>query len=267
MKYSIITVNRNNSEGLEKTINSVINQNCNDFEFIIIDGASSDNSVEIIKQHIKNINYWVSEKDTGIYNAMNKGIQVANGDYCLFLNSGDYLCKQDILNELNKYKIEDDIVYFDFLVEKDNKIEEVRYKPLVTSFFYNASLNHQSILFKRKLFDMIGLYNENLTITADHAFLMEAIYKYNASIRHIPIFLSIFNLDGCSNDNSYRDSIQKQYESTFKSILPLFYEDYKYLYEIKYDSLMNMCIKYKDNRYFRFLLRIIRKIFVGNNKK
>ena len=87
MKLSIITVNRNNKDGLEKTIRSVIRQTSHDYEYIIIDGASTDGSPEIIRNYEENITYWISEPDTGIYNAMNKGIRKAQGDYCLFLNS------------------------------------------------------------------------------------------------------------------------------------------------------------------------------------
>ena len=89
MKLSIITINYNNREGLKKTINSVINQTFRDFEYILIDGGSEDGSKEIILQHEAQFSYWRSEKDHGIYNAMNKGILAAKGDYLLFLNSGD----------------------------------------------------------------------------------------------------------------------------------------------------------------------------------
>ena len=91
MQLSIITINRNNKTGLEKTIYSVVNQNYKDYEYIVIDGDSSDGSLEVIKRNEKYFSYWVSEPDSGVYQAMNKGIDRANGEYCLFLNSGDYL--------------------------------------------------------------------------------------------------------------------------------------------------------------------------------
>ena len=85
-KISIITVNRNNVEGLERTIKSVIRQTYTNYEFIVIDGASTDNSVDIIKHYSSDISYWISEKDTGVFNAMNKGIKRSTGEYCYFLN-------------------------------------------------------------------------------------------------------------------------------------------------------------------------------------
>ena len=89
MKLSVITINFNNRDGLRKTIESVVNQTYNDFEYIIIDGGSTDGSVDVIKEYADRIDYWVSEPDKGIYNAMNKGIDVAKGEYCIFMNSGD----------------------------------------------------------------------------------------------------------------------------------------------------------------------------------
>ena len=93
-KISIITINYNNCEGLRRTIESVVNQTCRDFEYIIIDGGSTDGSVDVIKRYADNIDYWVSEPDKGIYNAMNKGIRMATGDYVQILNSGDMFVRR-----------------------------------------------------------------------------------------------------------------------------------------------------------------------------
>ena len=97
MKYSIITVNYNNKEGLRKTIESVISQTFRDFEYIVIDGGSSDGSAELLKEYSDKITYWVSEPDKGIYNGMNKGIAKATGDYLNFMNSGDCFYDQQVL--------------------------------------------------------------------------------------------------------------------------------------------------------------------------
>ena len=105
-QVSIITVNYNDKEGLQRTINSVKPLKFRDFEHIIIDAASTDGSVELIKANQDRFSYWVSEKDEGIYDGMNKGIAQANGKYVLFLNSGDYLISKDalsyIFDELNQ---------------------------------------------------------------------------------------------------------------------------------------------------------------------
>ena len=100
MKYSIITINYNNRDGLEMTINSVLEQTYKDFEYIIIDGGSTDGSLEVIKKHAAQIDYWVSEPDNGIYNAMNKGIRKATGDYLNFMNSGDTYHTSSVLGDI-----------------------------------------------------------------------------------------------------------------------------------------------------------------------
>ena len=104
-KLSIITVNRNNAGGLKKTIDSVTAQTYTGFEFIIIDGASEDDSPRIIREHAGRLSYWISEPDNGTYDAMNKGIRAATGEYCLFLNSGDFLIHPGVLEEIFNSKI------------------------------------------------------------------------------------------------------------------------------------------------------------------
>jgi glycosyltransferase involved in cell wall biosynthesis len=99
-KISIITVCYNAEKQLKKTIDSVINQTYKNIEFIIIDGASSDNSLELLKTYSSSINFWVSEPDHGIYDAMNKGLSVATGDYVQFLNAGDYFCDETSLEAI-----------------------------------------------------------------------------------------------------------------------------------------------------------------------
>lgn len=100
MRLSIITINYNNIVGLESTVNSVLNQTSKDFEYIVIDGNSSDGSADYLNKEEGNFSYWVSEPDTGIYNAMNKGLKRANGEYLLFLNSGDTLVHEDVLKQV-----------------------------------------------------------------------------------------------------------------------------------------------------------------------
>src|SRR5476651_1326552 len=111
MKLSIITINFNNAVGLKKTIESLIKQQYREFQFIIIDGGSVDSSVDIIKEYADVIDYWVSEPDTGIYQAMNKGIREANGKYLMFLNSGDYLFENTTLQKMAPILCGEDIVY------------------------------------------------------------------------------------------------------------------------------------------------------------
>src|SRR5574344_1377354 len=107
---SIITVNKDNCAGLKFTIDSVLCQTFKDYEWIVIDAASTDGSVELIKQYQEHISYWVSEPDGGIYAGMNKGILKATGEYILFLNSGDSLADNDVLENVHQNNLNGDIV-------------------------------------------------------------------------------------------------------------------------------------------------------------
>ena len=108
---SIITVNFNDKIGLERTLESVFSQNFRNFEYLVIDGGSNDGSKELLEKNSEKINYWVSEPDKGIYNAMNKGISVAKGEYLIFLNSGDHFKNENSLEIAQKY-LDKDITYF-----------------------------------------------------------------------------------------------------------------------------------------------------------
>src|SRR6476646_10787698 len=110
-KLSIITVNYNNCNGLRKNIESEITQTFTKYEFLIIDGDSTDGSKTLIKKYTDKLHYWVSEKDCGVYNAMNKGVQKANGEYILMLNSGDYLCDDDVLLNVFKNNFSEKLIY------------------------------------------------------------------------------------------------------------------------------------------------------------
>ena len=118
-KFSIITINYNNLEGLKRTVESVVNQTWQEFEYIVIDGGSTDGSAVYIESQKDKFDYWVSEPDKGIYNAMNKGIKVATGEYLLFLNSGDELIDIEALNKNHFHLEEMDLIYFDINVISD----------------------------------------------------------------------------------------------------------------------------------------------------
>jgi glycosyltransferase involved in cell wall biosynthesis len=219
-KLSIITVNLNNSPGLQKTLESVESQTFKDFELIIIDGDSNDGSVELIKefesklhtsisQHPFHSNHliapdfrlhWLSEPDSGIYNAMNKGIDKATGKYLLFLNSGDWLNK-DILKEINWDQSTEDIVYCNMhRYYSEERIEEQYYpNKLTLKLFINSNIGHQASFIKKDLLVSLGSYNENYTLHADYDFWINAIIKHNCSVKHLPIFLTFYNMHGFSS--------------------------------------------------------------------
>jgi glycosyltransferase involved in cell wall biosynthesis len=219
MILSIITVNKNNSVGLEKTINSVICQSFNDYEYIIIDGASNDNSVEIIKNYSSKINYWVSEPDSGIYNAMNKGIRIAHGDYCLFLNSGDFIVNENTLNELFKELSnteEAGIYYADRISTKQLYLSFP--KKIDINFLIIHNLNHQNTLIKRSLFLEHGYYNENFKISSDYEFWLREFWIFRTLFKYIYTNITIYDSSGISSTSKFDYEINEAIRITFGSL-------------------------------------------------
>ncbi len=262
MKLSIISINRNNAEGLEKTIKSVIEQTFTDFEYIIIDGNSTDTSTEIIKKYESKIHYWVSEPDTGIYNAMNKGIKQATGEYCLFLNSGDNLCNNGILESCLEFLGIEAICYGDLIAKDIDGYKSLTYPDLLTAgYFWGCTLGHPGSFIKLELLQKAQGYDETIKISSDHDFFLRAICNFNASYKHIPIIVSEFQMEGISSKPENQQSIKQELLHSFKKNLPLYYEDYLKLHEINEDSLAMFYLKYRNNNILQFLLKIIRKLF------
>lgn len=198
-KIGIITINLNNGDGLEKTIESVIKQTYKNYEFIIIDGGSTDNSLDVIKKYEKHITYWTSEKDNGIYNAMNKGIGKCNSDYLIFLNSGDYFYENSTIEKIHP-NLFDDIVYGDLLIHNNSKTFVKYYKAKINKeYFLSDTLPHQGSFIKKELFDDCK-YNENYKIISDWIFFFENIINKNRTYLHLPYIISNYSLGGISSN-------------------------------------------------------------------
>ncbi|NCB69651.1 MAG: glycosyltransferase [Bacteroidia bacterium] len=198
LKLSIITINRNNAEGLRKTIESVVNQNFTDFEYIVIDGASTDGSVEVIKEYADRITNWVSEPDKGIYNAMNKGILKAKGEYLLFLNSGDCLFNKQVLFEVFDKPFNEDFVYGDEIIEINSRqIKSTYPNKLDFGYLRRGGLPHQSTFIRREMFDN-ELYNENYKVISDWEFVVENIIFRNKTYLKKNITVTVFDGNGVS---------------------------------------------------------------------
>jgi len=200
MKLSIITVNLNNRNGLKKTIDSVVSQTFKDFEWIVIDGGSTDGSRELIEKYSEYFTYWCSEPDKGIYNAMNKGVIKAKGEYLLFLNSGDSLYEDSTLKKVSKV-LDGDVVYGDALFGEQGRHSEITSYPQTMSirFLYYNALCHQSTFFKRSLFDD-QQYDENFKLVSDWDFTVRLLFE-NKSFKHIPFIVCNFEGDGESSKN------------------------------------------------------------------
>lgn len=199
---SIITINYNDAIGLRKTIESVVSQTSSDFEYIVIDGGSADGSIEVIKEFADRITYWISEPDKGIYQAMNKGILQAKGDYCQFLNSGDWLAAKDVIEEMLDAMPECSIFYGNMVKHLPNgktfrdKCGQGKISMLT---FFRGALNHSPAFIKRSLFEKYGLYDETLKIVSDWKWFLEVIGIHNESVKYINLDITCFNMSGISN--------------------------------------------------------------------
>lgn len=231
MKLSIITINYNNVEGLKRTLASVAAQTYRDIEHIIIDAASTDGSVDIIKEYVAKVDsresrvksvVWVSEKDNGIYNAMNKGIRMATGEYCQFLNSGDTLAAPDVTERMMAAMEGGiDVLYGDMLkigvkqyVDRSSRNDDV-----TLHMFYRGCLNHSPAYIKHSLFDEYGMYDETLKICSDWKFYMQSIVLGKATTKHVDIVVTHFDMNGISETR--KDILNEERNSLLKEMVPL----------------------------------------------
>jgi len=228
MKLSIVTINIDNVKGLRKTIESVVSQTFTDYEYIVIDGASTDGSVDVIKQYENQITYWVSEPDTGIYNAMNKGILKASGEYLLFLNSGDWLCTKFVLSQIlgNDYK-EDMLIGNKYCASSTKRIPwhiTIHHENKKDNLVYGMdlifdSLPHQASFIKKSLFTKYGLYDESLQLVSDWKFTIDTIINHNITTRLFrDIYVCEFNVEGKSMNSS--GLLSKEMNSVLKFYFP-----------------------------------------------
>lgn len=211
MKLSIITINYNNLEGLKRTYESVVEQTCQDFEWIIIDGGSTDGSKEFIEEHQEHFAYWCSEPDKGIYNAMNKGIMKATGEYLQFLNSGDNLVDNKVVEEFLALGWNEDVVSGDIILDGDDN--ERRNNPdeeeLDLDSLRYGTVTHPASYIKKDLFLKYGMYDEALRIVSDWKFFLEVLIIQGCSYKHWSRVVANFNTDGiCSSPEN--DAIHKE---------------------------------------------------------
>ena len=215
MHLSVITINLNNKVGLQKTIDSIVSQSFRDFEWIVIDGGSTDGSKEMIERYSDHIAYWVSEPDTGVYNAMNKGIKVAKGEYVNFMNSGDCFASSTILSEVFATNHTADVIYgYMMRGSIDGEINNLSVmKPNLSWIdLYGDGLPHQSTFIKRSLFDRFGLYDESLKAVADWKFFVNAFVYHKATSEFVPKKISIYAEGGISDvmGGEERRRVQKE---------------------------------------------------------
>ncbi len=217
---SIITINRNNAVGLDETMKSVASQTNSIIEYIVIDGASSDGSIGVIKKYTDSLAgrlKWISEPDNGIYNAMNKGVRMATGEYVQFLNSGDCLASGDVTEKMIAELKRNDypsILYGNMLKDMpDGRVVRDRcFAGQEISFlgFYTGTLNHSPAYIRKDLFDKYGLYDENLRIVSDWKWYLQAIILGEEKPVYTDIDVTLFDMHGISETNKELDKAERK---------------------------------------------------------
>ena len=252
MLLSIITVNYNDKLGLERTLKSVQKQTYTNFEHIIIDGGSTDGSKELIKNNKTNFSYWVSEPDNGIYNAMNKGIKAANGDYLYFLNSGDHFEDSNALQKVSNHLGNHDIVYFNINVvgEREAHIKTCP-KELSFMFLHNDLPAHQATFIRKDLFNKYGYYDEKLKIVADWKFLILALCKHNASYKYVEDTFSTYYSDGISSLEENKALVKQEREQVLNAEFGIFMNDLKEIFLLR-RKLRNL----KSSKKIKLLIKL-----------
>ena len=252
MKLSIITVNLNNLEGLKKTYESVVCQTFTDYEWLVIDGGSTDGSREFIEEHQDKFSYWCSEPDKGIYNAMNKGIVRAKGEYLNFMNSGDCFACEETLAGVFGVPRTADILYGYMMVGHING-QCVASRTMQNRIYwydlYTNTLPHQASFIRRILFENVGLYDEELKVVSDSRWFAMAILNYNASYEFIPYKIAIFEGRGVCHTTDYSFERQQQRRGIFPD----------YVTESDVLNLVNLSI-IQSFKLTRYLFRVIKSI-------
>lgn len=201
--FSIITVCLNEGGTIEQTCESIVSQTCENYEWIVIDGASTDASLAVLDQYRHRITHLKSEPDEGIFDAMNKGVAMAKGDYLVFMNGGDQFASEEVLQWVAEMK-GPNLIYGD--AHHDSLEGPLATYPdeLPKGYFLKNTLPHQATYYHRSLFEKYGLYDTSYRIAGDYDLHVRLHEVVGIDHRHIPKPLAIYRLAGISSDPHYR---------------------------------------------------------------
>lgn len=265
MKFSIITVNFNNRDGLLRTIQSVIAQTFRDFEFIVIDGGSTDGSVDVLKEYDSHINHWVSEPDGGIYQGMNKGIRKAVGEYLNFMNSGDCFYDDHVLQKVTDYGYDVDIITGrDYHYSEEKQMGHASIQPTRMSMitFFTSTLDHQSSFIRRELFKD-SPYREDLRLVSDWVFFLEKVVIENKKVQFIPDIICYREVGGITWQQY--DKNLKERDCYIHQLMPQgVYNDYATLARLNKETLFrlfNLCENDKAAKWLTIIIKVISRLF------
>ena len=258
-KYSIIVVTFNNADGLERTLDSIRLLNYGQKEVIVIDGGSKDGSLDIMDKNEDIITVAVSEKDKGIYNAMNKGIKYATGDYVVFMNAGDIFAHKDVLSLVNKFD-------GDIILGGENYGGQIRMVKKSMSLYdiLSIGINHQAVYYRKEILQEYG-FDESYKLIADLKSVVEPLAKEKISISCITEVLAICEGGGVSKQR-WRDTLIENRRIINEVIDPFYKEDYIRFARINNSMLSDFIVLSYFHSFFPLLRAIARTARFLNGK-
>lgn len=246
---TIVTINRNNSTGLQETLTSIVNQTYSAINLVVVDGASSDDSLKVIDKITNNNSKMqvcvISEKDNGIYNAMNKGINNSDGDYIFFLNSGDRFLDENVVENVFSQVDKEDVVYGNICLSVRGKIKVLNSNPEIRFFdrYQHDMPPHPAIFIKTTKIRDIGGFNERYKIVSDVALIMTLFSDKNLKYKFIDMPITVFDSNGVSSKYENKDLIYKERRHFILNHYPNYLDDFESIYEKK-NSLLSRLLRW-----------------------
>jgi len=248
---TVVTVCYNAVKGLEKTIPSVLGQENVDVEYVVVDGGSIDGTLKLIKKY-ENSLVWISEKDAGIYDAMNKAIGMATGEWICFMNAGDFFVNNHVLSEVSPYlkRLELQVVYGNIIRVFNNHRERkypIRNERADAVDFMIGNIDHQAAFIRRNLFMKYGLYDVQYRLAADHYFFLKAVGVGREKFKYVDIDVAYFMMDGRSTHSveKYKQEKEAMYNREFGTCYPYMRElsEYRASAILRYLLIIRLAIK------------------------
>lgn len=269
MKVSIITISYNNLEGLKATYQSIRQQTFTDYEWIVVDGGSTDGTEKFLREHNEQIAYWCCESDKGVYNAQNKGTKQAKGEYSIYMNSGDSFFAEDVLEKIFEKEIDADVIYGNWMLRFENGKSKLGIAPEVVdlAYFFDDNMCHQSMLIKTEVIKSRP-YDENFRIYADWEEWL-ALYMQGKTFKRVNMTICNFMVGGISTGNNATEELKKERKAEIQRIQERYYPEEwrKAMSRIapicrKHSSLLKKRLKH--NRIIRLLIVVCSLQLIAN---
>ncbi len=225
-KIAVITICYNDRDGLARTMASVFEQSCQEVEYIVVDGGSTDGSVQLIKASAEQLDHWVSERDGGIFDAQNKGWRMASAPWVLFLNAGDTLAAADVLEKaLSAIAPGTTIAYGDLELSDDRGVYRTKRYParITTAWLMKEALPHPAQFIRRETLLAQGGYDTTYRIAADHAFITRLLHEGDPVLQKLDLVVSRFDTRGMSSDPAQRQRLLAERKEIQRRYAPRFW--------------------------------------------